>query len=362
VTPLSADKTLKGPIRIPRNLPPCWWVVTEFADGSVELRSPRENRNEALKQADYWRDQAKSWIEKPARVIVAADSPQLHYRQRPTPFGLEWTVGARWNWFGRHRKVLTKNLEPTWCHVLTRAPRSQPRQPAGFYGHRIGGPAVLPPETPWPTFTLDDWATKGQGKKSVFGTFVGVYDLRGDFALKQFPAAISIFLCAERVTECCSMANPYCPVGKIVPLYPNQRLQLTAAPSKELELPAVPLADSKVPDFPPLSTIMGNFDPTFRSDRQCTTIAEVYAAIEAKEPGTSRWIHLLANKIGGYAQYLQEDLVAARSRATGGVRWRQVATYIGDEVALGDAGILYILAGWDSKRKAWRWHCEWQCH
>src|SRR5262249_31665737 len=98
------------------------------------------------------------------------------------------------------------------------------------------------------------------------------------------------------------------------------------------------------------------------SKKRSDTIESVYNEIDELEPGTNRWIHLICDKIGGYHQFIQNDLVLELARRHPKTRWQVIATYAGEEINLGDAGMLYVLAAWDENSKKWRWHCEWQCH
>jgi hypothetical protein len=231
--------------------------------------------------------------------------------------------------------------------------------------NRIGGKAVLPIGTSWPTFTLEHWLGEKAKRREFPGAYVGTYDLRGCFAFKRFPAAVSIFLCTynEYLNKYGSYADPGCPVGNVIPLYSGEQLALVGAPEKELESPLAGVAVWDLPDFPPMEASLDEVvQSTPTSAPRRARIERVYEAIDAVEPGTSRWIHIQGDKIGGYDSFIQWSLAAELNRSRPNQRWRLVATYAGDEIALGDAGILYILAGWDAKAKKWRWHCEWQCH
>src|SRR5262249_6492023 len=150
--------------------------------------------------------------------------------------------------------------------------------------------------------------------------------------------------------------NPSSPLGKIVPLTEGEPLALVEGPVKEIELPLRFLDAWDLPDFPPYST---SNEEAF-SGKHKAEVEEVYDAIEKLEPGTSNWIHVIQNKIGGYESFIQNSLVAELKRSRPNVNWQLIATYVGDQIALGDSGILYVLAGWDDKLKKWQWHCEWQ--
>jgi hypothetical protein len=204
------------------------------------------------------------------------------------------------------------------------------------------------------------WPVQTRIQKSTIGT----YNLRGCFGFKRFPAAISIFLCAyDETLGYGAMANAENPVGKIVPLHGGEQLALVRAAAKELELRPRSVTAWDMPDFPPFSASLNDvFRRASVPSKRTAKVEQVYQSIEKLEPGTGSWIHITENKIGGYESFIQNSLVAELHRSRPRVSWRLIATYVGEDIWLGDAGILYILAGWDSKAKNWQWHCEWQCH
>lgn len=196
----------------------------------------------------------------------------------------------------------------------------------------------------------------------MFGKYVGIYDLRGCLRLPRFPAAISIFIVATKgpVGEF-EWADPYYPIGKVVPIFKKNQVEVVTPPLSEWDSQARPLRAWEVPDFPPhdtsLEEIMGI---TPRSETQTRNIQDIYAEIDKREPGTSGWLHIRGNKIDGYEHYVQNSLSFHLNQKHRGIQWRLIATYTSEEIAQGD-GVLYILAGWDKKTRQWRWHCEWQC-
>jgi hypothetical protein len=342
-------------------------VVARYADGSVGLRSPHDTVAEAQETAAYWRGQAKNWIEKPRRIDIVREGPELlRERMRPEPIGRPFTVAARWAWLERNWDLLAGQLTPKWCRALEWRRTKADDRPSDLLATRVGGRAVLPVGSVWPMF----WVRlpfHGKRRKKVFGTYVGTYDLRGCFRFKRFPAAISIFLCTynewrdEYTVPLFASMDPQ--VGNVVPLYPGDDLELVEPPLPEVLMPPALASTSEVPDFPPPFTALGScFGETPSQARRRQCIEQVYNAIEEREPGTSGWIHLGFNTIGAYESYIQNSLRDELTKKHRQVRWHFIATFSSEDIALGDSGILYILAGWVKQTRQWRWHAEWQCH
>lgn len=88
----------------------------------------------------------------------------------------------------------------------------------------------------------------------------------------------------------------------------------------------------------------------------------VYDSIESLEPGTSGWISVNVSKIGGYPNFIQNDVVQRVQSEQSGRDWHLIASLNGDILEIGDSGKLYILAGKNRRRGDWAWHCEMDCH
>ena len=68
--------------------------------------------------------------------------------------------------------------------------------------------------------------------------------------------------------------------------------------------------------------------------------------------------------IGGHVQFVQNshfDQLSKDRSFPKGLQWPFFASYAGAQVMLGDAGVLYILAGWNKRTAEWHWHGEWDC-
>lgn len=345
-------------------MPTCWWVVADYRDGSVDLCLASDSKAKAVREARHYRKASKEWLDRPTHVRVVRDSAKLHTRQRKTPLFLPWTITARWNWLDRNHALITRHVSPKWCRFL--APTESKAPSSDMLASRLGGPAVLPQGTEWPKFTVSSVELKGKTRRKVFGKYVGLYDLRGCFRLPGFPAAISIFIVATKgpggeFEWARASPDPYYPIGKVIPIFKKSQVDVVAPPLPEWNSPAHSLHAWDMPDFPPYDTSLEESMGIIpRSEAQARSIHGIYAEIDKLEPGTSGWLHVRGNKIGGYEHYVQNSLPFHLSRKRRGIQWRLIATYTGEELAGGD-GVLYILAGWDKKARQWRWHCEWQC-
>lgn len=324
------------------------------------MQDAYDTREEAQSDGDFIREQAmRDWIEKPLSVEVVPETRELRgSKQSLTRFANSAMVTARWNWYQRHREQLTRWRSPRRCKLLAHK-LVTPEAPTALFADRIGGQAVLPERTPWPTFMIDLWqdGAKRPKKKEVFGTYVGTFDLGGWFSFDEsFPAAISIFLCTynERRNEYCEWANCYQTVGAIVPLFAGDQLTSPPRPQGVVEIPSESVTAWELPDFPPYDE-----HGTCEIPPETETI---FAEIGAAEPGTGSWINIRGNKVGGYPWFIQNNVLRQTIRGKPVREWHFIAMYCGGEVYMGDSGILYILAGQHKKTGEWLWHCEWDCH
>lgn len=205
---------------------------------------------------------------------------------------------------------------------------------------------AMPPQLPYPF---------PGGPK--YATYLGTWDFRGFLDLGNgFPDGISIFVSTydegrDEEFYDPQWRNSYCEIGAIVPLYAAKDLALVSPPAGVPELLVHSVEACDLLDFPSYAQI-----------------PEIYDQLERDELGASGWLNVYGCKIGGYPAFIQQDLIEKMTAMTRPSRIRRLAFrkaltwhFIGTFSGLleGD-GLLYILAGWDPNRKAWRWHAEWQ--
>src|SRR5260370_3185295 len=234
--------------RIPSKLPPCWWVAVRYKSKRLCLNWPSDERKEAEENCLLEREQSKEWLERPSRIEVMRENPDLRCERRWSSFiSSSCMVTARWNWLRRNWDLL-KGLGPARrCWVLTWKEMNGELKSGDLLGHRMGGRAVLPRGMPWPTFTynkqmiLEEKIFRGRTVKrgqQMWGTYLATFDLRNLFSLPGFPAAISIFVCCpynELDDFFVTMPTAYLAVGVVVPLFPKPELTLVECPFKPLQ-------------------------------------------------------------------------------------------------------------------------------
>lgn len=377
------------------NLPPCWWVACRYSDGLLELRASFNTRAAAEEEAERTRESSHQWLHKPSRIDAMEEDADLRCPRRGAgAISSRSQVAACWNWYQRNFDLLTGAAEPKTCRVLVHT-CEQPNESPVLLSNRIGGAAVLPDEMPWPIIELEPWddgrwermqsSARNLGlplERSepfpggpTFATYLGTYDLRGCFDFGNgFPDGISIFLSTydeSSDTYSADSANCFFPYGVVVPFYEEDDLVLRSPPPGVPELPYCPLEEWELPDFPeyayevPLKRpertgIFGRRAPQRRRAATSFPMEPIYDEIERLEPGTSEWINIGGSKIGGYPYFQQGDPTAMLGRRERRIDWQFIGTWDGP-LELGDAGTLYLLAGWDPTTMQWRWRCEWQC-
>lgn len=63
--------------RFPKKLPPCWWVAVKYQGNRLCLRWPSDDEKEAKENCRLEREQAKEWLERPVRIEVMREDPEL---------------------------------------------------------------------------------------------------------------------------------------------------------------------------------------------------------------------------------------------------------------------------------------------
>jgi hypothetical protein len=339
-------------------------VAVTCRDGSVELRNCHDTLEDASKEADFLREQAsREWIEKPQRVEAMPEDPKL--RCDRTGGASRAFITARWNWLKRNKRLLN-TLPHRQCRMLVCMPTDSKNIELDLLSNRIGGKAVLPRGTAWPTVTMPPWVKKLKGLKQdwtnypltnrqgdfygkkVYASYLGTYDLRGFFPFREnFPAAISLFASAydEYSKKYWEVADAFCP-GIVVPLFEGGLLQLVSAPTR-------------IPQFPPTSVQVWEM-PDFEKYNEQN--APVYDRIEKREPNTGIWMNVPGEKVGGFPPFIQHDVLDGLNKNQPELEWHYIATYGGAQVQFGDDGNMIVLAGWDKQTKTWRWYCPTACY
>jgi len=87
--------------RIPRKLPPCWWLALTYDDGRVEWHGPHASR--AIAEQDWIHEAVKEWLKPPKRIDVVPEDP-ASCMPKVLYSGGQASITARWNWFRRHRR------------------------------------------------------------------------------------------------------------------------------------------------------------------------------------------------------------------------------------------------------------------
>lgn len=319
---------------------------------------------EASAKADSWREQVlKEWCDSPVSVEAMKEDSKLLCQRSPFGSSKACFITARWNWLQRNEKLLGA-LPHKQCRKLTIGDKYSEEMVPDLLCSRIGGEAVLPKGTPWPTLTMPLWIKNLRGYlkkvwtnyltsnrrgdfygRTIYATYLGTYDLRGSYPFKEFfPSAISLFastyfdLTKEYIED---FADAYCP-GIVVPIFDSDQLELISAPKGVPQFPARSVQAWGMPDF----------------EKYNSYNAHVYDRIAKLEPNTSSWINLSGEKIGGYPPFIQHDVLDTLNESHPELQWHYIATYSEAQVQFGgDGGNLNVLAGWDDKAKTWRWHC-----
>jgi len=359
---------------VPSNLPPCWWVAVTRQDLSIDFYSAYDTKQEA--EESYVLKQAGGWLEKPLRLDVVPEDPTFIGKRGAANLFFECQVTARWHWFHRNRDLLLTWHPPLPCEAVIPSKQSPSND---LRANRFGGAAVLPAKDPWPSYKINaeeaGWRTALDfvtgmvltGKRKIYrphATFAGTLDLRSMFSFGgDFPDAISIFLPTydvprEKYTDA---ADVDLPEGIIVPLHPGQSLVEAATPDHVLQLVGFAGKVHRVPDFPSGLVDLGDFLTTSPSVEYLARKI-LFERIEELEPGTGSWIHVNATKVGGYESAIQSSLLKSSQAKHPRLEWHFIAAFSDDRIAMGDSGLLAIVAGHDRKKGTWMWRCAWECH
>lgn len=348
--------------RIPRRLPPCWWLEGKYSDGSVRWNGPFDSRDQATND---WLAQNPRLLGAPSSIRAVQEDAEAFTPRSLFGEARPANITARWNWFRRHRSLLLKWAAPKPSVKLVPLPANCEANGDDLLSHRLGGPAILPAGMAWPTFEIDDWtSTRRRRKQTVLATFVATLDLRGFFDLgRRFPDAVSLFLSTYDVQlkEYCDVADPYVNVGIVIPLFEKDRPTAVDVPDGGLQLDFRSAKAFEVPDFPPYSMDLSDafgLDPPIPASFS----KSFYDEISQREPGTQGWINVGAPKIGGYEYCIQHSVRTLLQEKRPESDWHYIATWRDERIPLGDSGQLYVLAGYDKKSRNWTWHCEWDCH
>lgn len=313
----------------PAQLPPCFWIEFTFRDGGKMLTSAANSRDELRNELRGLRKYATSWPSQPTHFRIVPEQIENRLSRGSYSQSSPRDVTVRWNWIRRHADALSE-LPVRTCRVLPITNKPVARRKTAKIENRLGGRALLPFGIAWPTC----------GKPSRAASYLATYDLRGMFEFgNNFPDGVSLFL---RTEEDWPVADVDCEAGVAVSLFADQKLEFRSAPLGTQQLSDTAFESWDIPDFP---------GDTFGS--------ELENRIESSEPRSSRLINISGRKIGGFPHFQQGNILAWLQDNSRNVDWHWIGAFEG-LIEIGDGGTVYLLAGFDRKKKTWKWHVEWQ--
>ncbi len=312
----------------PVQLPPCWWIEFTFRDGGKMLTRAASSRDELRNELRGLRKYGPSWPSQPTHFRIVPE--QSDNREQRSSYGQTLRdITVRWNWIRRHVDALSE-LPVRTCRVLPITDTKVVRRRIANLESRLGGRALLPAATPWPMC----------GQPSRPATYLGTYDLRGMFEFgNNFPDGVSLFL---RTEEDWPVADLDCDEGAAVSLFAKQKLEFRSPPPGTQQLNDTAIEAWDMPDFPRRPE---GFD--------------IYGHIQSIEPWSDHWLNVPGRKIGGFPQFQQGDILLWLQEDSRNVEWHWIGAFEG-LIEIGDGGTVYLLAGFDRKKKTWKWHVEWQ--